>query len=232
MCARCTSPEISTIRPVPDHCLKNSVKQQDMVDGTKKSAKEQIHIEEGTHDVEASGSNPVNRDIPYVRPRRAGPSPPRISKRKYTVPSPHLPQVVSIKGSLVGRVSELKFFDHEFHDKKKSPNFVPQYCMNSTVVEQGRPPILNYQKWALGLELSGITNLPDIPHFGHSMYITICVKTLLSCVHGGYLWLDPPVLIDVELINRITGLPMVGEDPAPLFAYKRSDKTVVAQIVA
>ena len=85
--------------------------------------------------------------------------------------------------------------------------------MNSIVTEAGKPPVLTYQKWALWLELASITNLLDILHFGWSMFITNCVKTLLSCVHGDYLWLDPPVSIDAELIHRITGLPMVGEDP-------------------
>lgn len=46
------------------------------------------------------------------------------------------------------------------------------------------------------------------------------------------MWLDPPVSIDDELIHRIIGLPMVGEDPAPLFADKRDDKIVAAQVAA
>lgn len=203
-----------------------------MAGGTKNSTKEQIQIEEGNHDAEAGRSTLVNNDIPYIQPRHGGASPQRVSKRKYTVPTPHLPQVVTIEGISVGRVNELKLADHDFHDKKKFHNFMSQYYMNSTMVEQRRRPIFNYQKCALGLELSGINNLLDILYFCHSMYIMNCVKTLLSYVHVGYLWLDPPVSIDVELINKITGLPMVGEDPTPLFADKRIDKIVAAQVAA
>jgi hypothetical protein len=71
--------------------------------------------------------------------------------------------------------------------------------------------------WETGLEKSGILNLLEVPHFGHSLEINACVKLLLSCVHGGTLWLDPPVSIDTALIARITGLPKSGEDLTILF---------------
>jgi hypothetical protein len=47
------------------------------------------------------------------------------------------------------------------------------------------------------------------------------VKVLLRCVHGGTLWLDPPVSIDTALIAHITGLPKVGEDPEPVVQQGR-----------
>jgi hypothetical protein len=47
--------------------------------------------------------------------------------------------------------------------------------------------------------------------------INACVKVFLSCVHGGTLWLDPPVSIDTALIACITGLPKFGEDLGLLF---------------
>jgi len=84
---------------------------------------------------------------------------------------------------------ELGFSDHEFLDEKKFPDFKPQYYMNSSVVVPNQPPVLQFQQWALGLETSGITNLLDFPQFGRSIYITCCIKTLLTCVHGGHLWL-------------------------------------------
>lgn len=85
--------------------------------------------------------------------------------------------------------------------------------MNATVVVLNQPPVLQFKQRALGLETYGITNLLYIPHFGRGNYITYCVKTLLSCVHGGYLWLNPKVSIDAKLIHWITRLPMEGEDP-------------------
>jgi hypothetical protein len=47
---------------------------------------------------------------------------------------------------------------------------------------------------------------------------------LLSCVHIGTMWLDPPVSIDTQLIVWITGLPKAGEDPTPLFTNKVGEK--------
>jgi hypothetical protein len=42
-------------------------------------------------------------------------------------------------------------------------------------------------------------------------------EDVAHCVHGGTLWLDPPVSIDTALIACITGLPKAGEDPTILF---------------
>jgi hypothetical protein len=77
-----------------------------------------------------------------------------------------------------------------------------------------------------GLEKIGILNLLDILHFGRSVEINICVKLLLSCVHGGFIWLDRPVSIDTELIAYITGLSSKGEDPSPFFTEKSKEKAL------
>jgi hypothetical protein len=54
-------------------------------------------------------------------------------------------------------------------------------------------------------------NLLDIPHFGSGKHINGFVKKLLARFHGGILWMDRPVPINVDLITSITGLPMDGE---------------------
>lgn len=187
-------------------------------------------FKESTYDAEVGSSTAVDRSVPYVFPWRTVAPDAKVPKGKYAILLPYISSTVSIDGSLVGRLYKLGFFDHDFHDDKKFPDFNTQYYMNATVVDPNRPPIMNFQKWAIGLETYGITNVLDIPHFGRSTYITYYVKTLLSCIHGGYLWLNPPVSIDAELIHRITGLPMVGEDPAPLFLNKKTDKIVAAQV--
>jgi hypothetical protein len=61
-------------------------------------------------------------------------------------------------------------------------------------------PIVEPKVWARGLERAGLLNLFDIPHFGRSQEINACVKMLLTCVHGGYLWLDRMISIDTYLI--------------------------------
>jgi len=39
------------------------------------------------------------------------------------------------------------------------------------------------------------------------------IKQLLFLVHDGYLWLEDPILIMVELIHRISWLSCAGRDP-------------------
>jgi hypothetical protein len=52
-------------------------------------------------------------------------------------------------------------------------------------------------------------NLLDIPHFGQGKNVGLCIKKLVAQVHGGILWMDRPIQIDVALISKITGLPTV-----------------------
>jgi hypothetical protein len=51
--------------------------------------------------------------------------------------------------------------------------------------------------------------------------VNTCVKMSLTCVHDNYLWMDRSISIDMELIVRITGLLMQGEDPTLLFIDKK-----------
>jgi hypothetical protein len=56
-------------------------------------------------------------------------------------------------------------------------------------------------------------NLLDIPNFGHGKNAGLCVKQLFARFHGGILWMDRPVQIDVALISKIMVLPIVGAYP-------------------
>jgi hypothetical protein len=58
-----------------------------------------------------------------------------------------------------------------------------------------------------GLVNTGILNLLEIPHFERGKDVNNYVKQLLAVLHGGFVWLDELVSIDVNLISFITGLP-------------------------
>jgi hypothetical protein len=73
-------------------------------------------------------------------------------------------------------------------------------------------------------------NLLDIPHFGHGKHINGCVKQLLARVHGGILWMDRPVPINVDLIATITGLPTDGEKPEKYLEDKTKEKAISDEI--
>jgi hypothetical protein len=53
----------------------------------------------------------------------------------------------------------------------------------------------------------------DIFHFGNGKNVGLCVKQLLARVHGGILWMDRTVPIDVSLISKITGFLTCGTQP-------------------
>ena len=62
-----------------------------------------------------------------------------------------------------------------------------------------------------------------IPHFDKHQEANACIKLLLSCYHGGYLWLDSRIIVDPTLINRITGLSMKGLDPLKFYLGNTAD---------
>ena len=82
---------------------------------------------------------------------------------------------------------------------------------------------LTPQDWITSLQPSWLLNLLQITHFGRSNEINAVVKVMLSCVHGGHLWLDQRVDITIDLIHQINGLRKIGVDPATHFMGKDQD---------
>lgn len=80
------------------------------------------------------------------------------------------------------------------------------------------------------LAQSTLLNIMKIPHFGRHQEVNACVKLLLSCYHGGYLWLNRRITVDLTLINRITGLSMQGHDPHDFYPKKTMDLALAQRI--
>jgi hypothetical protein len=53
---------------------------------------------------------------------------------------------------------------------------------------------------------------------------------MLTVTHGGDIWLDKHILIDVDLIAKIIGLPIRGMDPALFLDDKTKDKVLVEEM--
>jgi hypothetical protein len=100
---------------------------------------------------------------------------------------PHqpIPPGVSVEGDMLGKISTLKFSDHDIMDEKKFPELAREKYLCTKSVPGTGEILLEPQMWATRLEKSGILNLLEIPHFGCSLEINACVKLLLNCVHGG-----------------------------------------------
>jgi hypothetical protein len=86
----------------------------------------------------------------------------------------------------------------------------------------GKKSCIVSQPWIKKLTQSTIFNVMKIPHFGRHHEVNACVKILLSCYHGGYMWLNRHVTMDLALIHLITGLSMQGLDPQQFYPGKAS----------
>jgi hypothetical protein len=87
----------------------------------------------------------------------------------------------------LGLIPALKINDFNLGDQK---NYVMlalhRYLMNMT---RKNPNIVPHP-WIKDITRSTILNVMKISHFGRHKEVNTCVKCLLSCYHGGYLWLD------------------------------------------
>jgi hypothetical protein len=77
---------------------------------------------------------------------------------------------------------------------------------------------------------STILNVMKLPYFNRHQEVNTCVKLLLLFYHGGYLWLDRRMTVDLTLIHMITGLSMQGPDPQKFYPGKVADHTLAQQI--
>lgn len=107
---------------------------------------------------------------------------------------------VEIKGDFLGQLNNLKYADHDVRDIAKFPDFSKQNYMDLKP-QLGGIVLYEEYNWALGLKESTILNFLDITHFGRNLKVNAYVKKLLSCIHGGTLWLDEKVEITLQLIS-------------------------------
>jgi hypothetical protein len=114
----------------------------------------------------------------------------------------------------------LKFIDFNLCDYKNYNMLSPYKYLTMT---KGKNSKIIPQSWTMNLAQSTLLNMMKIPHFGRHKEVNACVKILVSCYHGGYLWLDRRITIDPTLIRRIIGLSMQGLDPQDFYPGKASN---------
>jgi hypothetical protein len=142
---------------------------------------------------------------------------------EYMLITAYLPKGIRAVGPQLGLIPALKINDFNLGDRKNYAMLAPhRYLMKMT----GKKPKIVPQPWIKELACSMILNVMKIPHFGRHQEVNACVKLLLSCYHGGYLWLDRRVTVDPTLIHLITGLSMQGPDPHQFYPGKTSDRSL------
>jgi hypothetical protein len=102
---------------------------------------------------------------------------------------------ICIVGSQLGQIPLLKNNDFNLGDRKNYAMLVPHHYLTKST--RKKPRIIS-QPWIKGLAQSTMLNVMKIPHFGHHQEVNACVKLLLSCYHGGYLWLDQRITMWIQ----------------------------------
>jgi len=97
---------------------------------------------------------------------------------------------VIIDQDMLGKVSQLKYVNHDITDISKFLELALGKYLGLKLDPVTNQPIHVPKVWAKRLERVGILNLFEITHFFRSQEVKSCVKMMLTCVHGGYLWLD------------------------------------------
>jgi hypothetical protein len=129
---------------------------------------------------------------------------------EYTLITAYIPKGIRVVGPQLGQIPTLNKNEFNLGDRNDYSMLAPhRYFMRTT----GKKLRIVSQPWIKELAQSTILNVINISHFGRHLEVNTCVKLLFSCYHGGYMWLDRHVTMDLALIHWIIGLSMHGPDP-------------------
>jgi hypothetical protein len=129
---------------------------------------------------------------------------------KYTLITGYLLKGMRIVCVDQDKLTTLKFNDFNLGDHKTYSILAPHKYLTKT---KGRNPKIVPHSSTQNLTQSTLLNVMKIPQFGRHQEVNACVRLLLSCYHGGYLWLHCRITMGLMLINWIMGLSMQGPDP-------------------
>jgi hypothetical protein len=135
----------------------------------------------------------------------------------YTLVTVYLSKGIRVVREQKDKITTLKFNEFNLGDYKNHSMLTPYKYLTRT---KGKNSKLIPQLWTMNLAQSTLLNVMKIPHFGRNQKVNACVNLLLSCYHGGYLWLYRHITIDLMLIHRIIGLSMQGPDPQDFYPGK------------
>jgi hypothetical protein len=144
----------------------------------------------------------------------------------YAVVTAYLPKGVRAVHADQDKLIVLKFGDFNLGDRKVYNMLAPHKYLTIT---EGRNPKIVPQQWTHNLAQSTLLNVMKIPHFGRYQEVNSCIRLLLFYYHGGYLWLDHHIMVDLILINRITWISMQGPDSQDLYPGKTADHALAQQ---
>jgi hypothetical protein len=145
----------------------------------------------------------------------------------YTLVTAYLRKGIHAVRMQQDKIMTLKFKNFNLGDCKNHSMLAPHRYLTRM---KGNNSKIIPQPWTMNLTQSTILNVMKIPHFGRHHEVNACVKTPLSCYHGGYLWLDRCIIVDPTLIHRIIRLSMQGPDPQDFYLGKVADHALAQRI--
>jgi hypothetical protein len=146
---------------------------------------------------------------------------------KYTLITAYLLKGIRAVGPQLGLIPDLKINDFNLGNKKNYALLSPHRYLTKTTRKKLK---IVLQLWIKEIARSTILNMMKIPHFGRHQEVNACVKLLLLCYHGGYLWSDRRVTVYLTLIHMITGLSMQGPEPHQFYPGKAAYCSLVQPI--
>jgi hypothetical protein len=162
-------------------------------------------------------------------PQRKGNQPverSRCRKVATAIVLPHILEGVCITANLLGCMEKLWYSDYDVADIKKFHEFSNKFYLDNVFTGPFIDPILQPKQWGIELANTRILNLLDTPHFGRGYDVNNCIKQLMAVTNRGYLWVEEPISLDVELIAFIIGFPYQGESPRQFHDDKKKDKVL------
>jgi hypothetical protein len=146
---------------------------------------------------------------------------------EYTLIIVYLPKGVRAVCVDQDKLTTLKFSDFNLGDRKVYNMLAPHKYLTRT---KGKNSKIVPYSWTQNLAQSTLFNVMKIPHFRRHQEVNACIKLLMSCYHGRYLWLGRHITVDPTLINRIKGLGMQGPDPQEFYPGNTSDQELAQRI--
>jgi hypothetical protein len=122
---------------------------------------------------------------------------------EYALVTAYLPKGTRTVRADQDKIVVLKFNDFNLGDHKVYNMLSPHKYLTRM---KGKNSNIIPQSWNMNLTQSTLLNVMKISHFRRHQEVNACIKLLLYCYHGGYLWLDHFITIDLMLTNQITGL--------------------------
>jgi hypothetical protein len=145
----------------------------------------------------------------------------------YTLVIVYLPKGIHAVRMQQDKIVTSKFSDFNLGDHKNHSMCAPHMYLTRM---KGKNSRIIPQPWTMNLAESTILNVMKIPHFGRNQEVNACLNLLLSCYHGGYLWLDRRITFESTSIHRITELSMQGPDPQDSYPGKATDHALAQRI--